>query len=270
MRPDPERIRVWEARAPAYDRLCRRWRTFSLLSSRLVDMLPSDLHGRVLDIGAGSGLTSELLLDRFPECESVLIEPSEAMLALARERLAGRRARFFAMGLDGAAVRELRAAAAISSAALHFLDFDQAFATLAQIIERDGHLAFNLWWHHWEDTAALQCMTGWQAVVEAACREAGLPPPAHPPYPVPIPKTRAELSDVSRKHGFRLRFEQCDKDLTPVAYGVEFLAMDPVWPVTGLGAVERQALLDRTNELAHGMLEPLVSTRFLFQRTDDR
>jgi SAM-dependent methyltransferase len=270
MRPDPEKIRVWEARAPAYDRLCRRWRTFSLLSSRLVDLLPADLHGRVIDIGAGSGLTSELLLDRHPDCEGILVEPSEAMLDLARERLAGRRARFLAMGLDGAPLRELRMAAAISSAALHFLDLDQAFATLGQIIEPDGHLAFNLWWHHWEDTAALKCMTGWQPVAEAACREARLSPPAQPAYPVPVAKTRAELSDASRKHGFRQLFEKRDEDLTPVGYGIEFLAMDPVWPVAGLGAAERQAVLNRMDELAQGMLEPLVSTRFLFQRTDSR
>jgi SAM-dependent methyltransferase len=270
MRPDPEKIRVWEARAHAYDRLCRRWRTFPLLSSRLVDLLPSDLHGRVLDVGAGSGLTSELLLDRHPGCESILIEPSEAMLGLARERLAGRRAQFLAMGLDGVAVAELRAAAAISSAALHFLDLDEAFATLERIIEPGGHLAFNLWWHHWEDTAALECMTGWQPVAEAACREAGLPPPAKRAYPVPVAKTRAELSDAARSHGFRQLLEERDEDATPVAYGVDFLAMDPVWPVAGLGAKERQAVLHRMDELAQGKLEPLVSTRFLFQRDDRR
>ena len=63
MIPDPEKLRFWEARATAYDRLCERWEIFSLLSNRLIDLLPADLEGPVLDIGAGSGLTSELLLD---------------------------------------------------------------------------------------------------------------------------------------------------------------------------------------------------------------
>jgi trans-aconitate methyltransferase len=145
-------------------------------------MLPADLDGAVLDIGAGSGLTSEHLLDRFPHCQAILIEPSEAMLGLARRHLAGRTAQFLAMGLDGAAVRELRAAAAIASASMHFLDLGPAFATLAQVIVPGGRVAFNLWWHHWEDTAGLKCMTGWQAVAEAACLEAGLPPPAQPAF----------------------------------------------------------------------------------------
>jgi hypothetical protein len=48
MIPDPEKVRVWEARAPAYDRLCRRWEIFSLLSNRLIDLLPTRLQGPVL------------------------------------------------------------------------------------------------------------------------------------------------------------------------------------------------------------------------------
>jgi SAM-dependent methyltransferase len=268
VRPDPAKVRVWEARAPAYDRICRRWPIFPLLSRRIVDLLPADLHGAVLDIGAGSGLTSEHLLGRFPHCQAILVEPSEAMLGLARRRLAGRNARYLAMGLDGAAVRGLRAAAAIASASMHFLDLEPAFATLAEVIVPGGHVAFNLWWHHWEDTAGLKCMTGWQAVAEAACLEAGLPPPAQPAFPAPVAKTRADLMNASREHGFRLLFEHRDEDLTPVAYGVDYLTMDPAWPVEGLALEDRQAVLAKMDALAQGKLELLVSTRFLFQRAD--
>lgn len=270
MRPDPEKIRLWGARASAYDAICRRWPTFSLLAGRLVELLPDDVHGRVLDIGAGSGLTSQHLLDRHPRCEAILIEPSEAMLQLARQRLAGRNAQFLGMGLDGAPVREVRAAAAISSAAMHFLDLEQAFATLQEVIVPGGHVAFNLWWHHWEETAGLDCMTGWEAVAEDACREAALPPPEQRVVPVPIPKTRAELSSGAGSHGFRLVSEHRDEDLTPVAYGVDFVSMDPAWPIKGLAAEDRQAVLKRMHELADGAIEPLVSTRFLFQKTDGR
>src|SRR5262252_5045213 len=113
--PDPEKVRFWEARASAYDRLCRRWEIFSLLSNRLIDLLPASLQGPVLDIGAGAGLTSELLLARHPRCQAILIEPSEAMLNIARANLAGRPARFFAMGLDRAAEHDLQAVAGMAS-----------------------------------------------------------------------------------------------------------------------------------------------------------
>src|SRR5881394_306153 len=113
MTPDPEKVRIWEARAPAYDRLCHHWDIFSLLSNRLIDLLPADLQGPVLDIGAGSGLTSQLLLGRYPLCQAILIEPSQAMLNIARVNLVGRPAQFFGMGLDGMASHDLHAVAAL-------------------------------------------------------------------------------------------------------------------------------------------------------------
>jgi hypothetical protein len=45
--PDPETVRFWQARAQAYDRLCRRWEIFSLLSTRLVDLLREEVGSRL-------------------------------------------------------------------------------------------------------------------------------------------------------------------------------------------------------------------------------
>lgn len=265
MIPDPEKVRVWEARAPAYDRLCHRWEIFSLLSNRLIDLLPKNLQGPVLDIGAGSGLTSELLLARHPRCEAILIEPSEAMVNIARVNLAGRPARFFAMGLDQAA-RDLHAVAAIASASMQFLDLEPAFATFARVIAPGGHVAFNLWWHHWEETATGEMMSGWRSIARAACLEAQLPPP-DTPAPAPDAKTRTDLMNASRRHGFELLAEHRDEDLTWVGYGVEFMAMDADWPLKGCAPEARRALLNRMHELAQGKFEALISTRFLFQKT---
>lgn len=266
MIPDPAKVRVWEARAEAYDRYCRSTHPFPLMSTRLIDLLPADLDGSVLDIGAGSGLTSELLLARHPRCEAVLIEPSPAMLDIARRRLAGRRARFFAMGLDGALGHELRASAAVASLSMQFIDLEPAFATLARIIAPGGHVAFNLWYHHWAETADRAGMSGWKAIAEAACREAQLAPPV-PPSPPQKVKTRTELMSASRAHGFELVSERRDEDVTPVGAGVDFQAMDAEWPVKGLEPAARRALLQRMHELAAGKSDTLASTRFLFSAT---
>jgi SAM-dependent methyltransferase len=265
MIPDPEKIRLWQARAPAYDRLCRRWEIFALLSHRLIDALPADLHGTVLDIGAGSGLTSEVLLARHPRCRTILIEPSGAMLDIARKRLAGRTADFLPMGLDRVPVRDLRAVAAIASASMQFLDLDPALATLADVIEPEGHVAFNLWWHHWQETAASDCAARSEAIASAACNEAGIAPPPPPPVPQKV-KTRAELTDASRKHGFTLVLEQRDEYPTPAGFTIDFEAMNVDWPVKGLAQDAREAVLARMHELARGEIETLVSTRFVLRR----
>jgi SAM-dependent methyltransferase len=263
--PDPDKVRVWEARAEAYDDYCRRTGIFSLLSDRLIDLLPVDLQGAVLDIGAGSGLTSGLLLARHPSCEVILIEPSQAMVDIARARLAGRRVRFLVMGLDGALALDLHASAAVASVSMQFIDLDPAFAALAQIIVPGGHVAFNFWYHHWRDTAHTEGMSGWKSIVEAACREAQLPPPVAT-SPPPNVKTRAELVNASRRHGFELLAEHRDEDVTPVVAGLDFQAMDIEWPVKGLEPAVRLALLQRMRELAQGKFESVISTRFLFQR----
>jgi SAM-dependent methyltransferase len=268
--PDPEKVRFWQARAQAYDRLCRRWEIFSLLSSRLIDLLPTGLQGPVLDIGAGSGLTSQLLLARRPHCQAILIEPSQAMLDIARVTLVGRPAQFFVMGLDEAPARGLHAVAALASASMQFLDLEPAFAVLARVIAPGGHVALNLWWHHWEDTADREGMSGWLPVAQAACREAQLPPPPVPPSPAKV-KTRKEMMSACRQHGFQLLSEHRDEDLTPVGIGVDFQAMGTDWPVEGLGHVERLALLQRMHEIAQGQFETVASTQFLFQKNmEDR
>jgi len=262
MTPDPAKVRIWDERARAYDALCRRWNVFTLLSTRLIDMLPASLPGDVLDIGAGSGLTSELLLDRHPESRAILIEPAHGMVDVARTHLAARPAQFLVMGLDGAPVRDLRAVAAIASASMQFLDFEPAFDVLSRVIEPGGHVAFNLWYHHWEETAGGEGMYGWIPIAEAVCREAGVELAAPPARPVP--KTRAQLDDATRAHGFELLIEERDHDLSPVSYGVDFMAMDRQWPAPGLEPSQRESMIRTMRERAEGQVESLGSTRFLF------
>ena len=51
---------------------------------------------RILDVGAGTGLLSALLLEKYPAATITLLDISEKMLAVARERFCGRdNVRFF-------------------------------------------------------------------------------------------------------------------------------------------------------------------------------
>ena len=214
MTADPATVKSWRDRAQAYDRFCRRWDIFSLLSTRLIESLPTDLIGAVLDIGAGSGLTSELLLKRRPNCEAILIDPTEkAMLDIARKNLDGRTAQFFTMSLDEVAAQEIRAESAIASASMQFLELDAAFASLSRIMHVGGRVAFNLWWHHWEETADLEGMEGWRPFGEEACREAALLPPLPDPVLSKIkPKTREEMMSACLRSGFRFLSNHRDDD----------------------------------------------------------
>ena len=64
---------------------------FSLIAS------PAPL---LVDVGGHAGAYSEAFLSRFPNGSALLVEPSQAHLALARERLAGRKVDFLGVALS--------------------------------------------------------------------------------------------------------------------------------------------------------------------------
>src|SRR5579863_278836 len=53
----------------------------------LLALLRASRSATVLDLGVGSGLVAELVLDALPDAELIGLDSSPAMLALARERL---------------------------------------------------------------------------------------------------------------------------------------------------------------------------------------
>jgi len=287
--PQPQTVANWSAKAEAYERLSNRWEIFRKLSQRLVEMLPKEMRGAVLDIGGGAGLTSQILLARFPGCESILVEPAENMIRIAGRKLAGQRVRFLNMGLGEAAdfceaargeavtpgsaadrgkVAEsgLRAMAAVASVSMQFLNLDEALGVLARVLAPGGHFAFNLWYHHWEETSRIPGMREWRAAAEVVCREAGLAAPAESAKKLQPAKTRPELELACERHGFRLLAEHRDSDLTPSRFGVDDEAMNPDWPLPGGAPHVREDLLRRMHELLADQCEPLVSTRFLLRK----
>lgn len=54
--------------------------------STIVAAIPAKEHIKVLDVGAGTGLLSSFILERFPNAEVILIDISVDMLAKAKER----------------------------------------------------------------------------------------------------------------------------------------------------------------------------------------
>ncbi len=79
--------------------------------------------GRVLDLGAGTGLMSRAVLARYPDAELVLVDGAPEMIDRSREQLAGARARFVVANL-----REALPAgpfdAVVSALAIHHLEHE--------------------------------------------------------------------------------------------------------------------------------------------------
>ena len=62
----------------------------SMLNS-LVDVLPGDFRAqKVLDLGCGNGNATALLIERFPDAEYTLVDVSEEMIKIGRERFSAK------------------------------------------------------------------------------------------------------------------------------------------------------------------------------------
>jgi tRNA (cmo5U34)-methyltransferase len=89
--------------ARSYDRARRQLvPSFDDFYGTVRELIPfeQDAAIRVLDLGAGTGLLSALIAERFPRAHLTLVDVSEGMLDQARKRFAGDAARFDFRGLD--------------------------------------------------------------------------------------------------------------------------------------------------------------------------
>jgi tRNA (cmo5U34)-methyltransferase len=100
---------------------------------------------RVLDLGAGTGLFSAMLLERYPEAAMRLLDASEGMLGEARLRFAGHRAIGFTVGDMATADISGSWDLVISALAIHHLgnDAKQALFRRIRAALRPGGLFVN-------------------------------------------------------------------------------------------------------------------------------
>jgi ubiquinone/menaquinone biosynthesis C-methylase UbiE len=140
------RWRGWE-NAEIYDRFVREHRIYTWLNERLVERAGLEKARRVLDLGCGTGATTQACLRRLGSMAEVVgLDGSDEMVALARTQTMDPRARFVVS--DAAAVHEAVSGTfdrAVSNAAFwQFPRMDRVLASLAQVLEPGALLVFNV------------------------------------------------------------------------------------------------------------------------------
>lgn len=135
--------------AQAYDAMRRRlipcFDEFYGTALRLIDDWKTREDFRVLDLGAGTGLFSAMILERFPETELHLIDASSGMLDQAKERFRGNPRVTF--GIGDMATSDLGGPwdVIVSALAIHHLDDPDKQSLFAHIVGalRPGGLFVN-------------------------------------------------------------------------------------------------------------------------------
>jgi len=115
---------VFDTTASTYDRdRSRLIPGYDSFYGWAVDLIPPRAK-TILDLGAGSGLLTAMLRAHFPEAHLHLMDFSESMLALARERLAGDENLTFHRADYVAELWPEGLCAVVSSLSIHHLDDD--------------------------------------------------------------------------------------------------------------------------------------------------
>lgn len=124
--------------AQAYDAMRRRlipcFDDFYGTGLRLIDDWKTRDAFRVLDLGAGTGLFSGMILERFPKAELHLIDASSGMLDQARERFRGNPSVTFGIGDMGACDLHGPWDVIVSALAIHHLDDAAKQGLFARIV----------------------------------------------------------------------------------------------------------------------------------------
>lgn len=260
-------IDSWQERACAYQGLTEHWSIFDRLADRLIDLLPSPVESPIIDLAAGAGLVSDRLLRRHPQARVYLVEPAEAMLRLAVQRVGDRsigRAQVSAAQLDRVSIQ---AGAVLCSAAVHLVDETEIFPSVAQVLKPGGRFIFNLWWHSWEFTAHIDPGPRWRALLEQAMSELGesvaLPAPARSRI-----RTHRGLSRAAQQAGLDMVHTQTDTDRLPLSFFLDFTAMSSDF-LADLSP-SRRAVVFQTARARAGAEVTIKTTRFVLQKRATR
>ena len=253
----------WGERASAYDTLIRRHTILGDLARRLVELVPQNAS-EILDVGGGTGLVSGLLLERRPTPAVHLCDPTPEMVAIATERLGPRLASARVLGAEQVDEDPTPVDAAVANACLHLSELPRSLPAITARLRPGAALAFNLWWHSWEPTAADPGDDPlWRAPLTQALQEAGLGPELLPaPTPRSAPIAHTTLEQESDRAGLELEVLGQDRDTMTASFLLEFAAMSPDLLA---GIPGRERVLARADELASGSTE-VVSTRFRLTR----
>ena len=268
---EQEIIQSWQDRASAYQQFTEQWSLFPQLANRLVDLIPVPFSGTAIDLAAGAGLVSACLLQRHPHAHVYLVEPAEAMLALALPQLGDRVIGHTQLRAEDIGTVSIQADVILCSVAMHLIDEVQVFPGIAQCLKPDGLFIFNLWWHSWEPAAHINPGPQWRAVLEQSLTEfAEQAESDEPPVLLPAPsqprlRTLRGMIQAAQLAGLKIVQTATDTDHVPLRFFIEFSAMSASF-LRQLAPARRTAVLQHACARATRTIA-IKTTRFVLQRS---
>ena len=268
----------WNQRASQYDELVRTQPLFSVLAHRLLDLLTwpsvesrSSFLARfhAIDLACGTGCVSDALLSRYPLAQVHLIDPSAAMMNLARPRLEGKYGSTFMLSSNLLRAEDVHllstqfsfipVSAIVCSGAMHFMREEDIYPALAPLMQNGASFVYNLWGHPTSHDDNGQ----WKQIVNLALAQHQEPPYYPPPPSISSsalpPRSFESLSAIATNCGLMVDEMVMDEDEVGCDVQIQYAAMNAQW--LGKLGKKREAVLERAMQLARKETMTVRTTR---------
>jgi SAM-dependent methyltransferase len=278
-------INSWHERADAYERLIGRYRIFTDMAMTLVRLVEKS-DAIVLDLAAGTGLVSRLLLERgrLSASSLYLIEPARQMCVHARKHLPQSYIYQIAAE-DCLSIGELRRGSfdfVVCNASMHLMCEEEIFPIVEQLLKpRSGSFLYTLWYHAFDETANDGDNEEFEDCVNQALsfheypkyfsRDRSLPSASGR-----VLRSRNYLEETAEKFGLRLDSCEIFRDRIDMQFDLDFLLMRPdwldehltnyEWTQKGTSPTSKQSIIDKIEELIRDKSSKIAFVRVVVSR----
>ena len=239
-------IDLWHRRADAYETLIRNYRIFIDMAMDLIKLVGTqptedERDMRVMDLAAGTGLVSKLLVEHrhLSLLSLYLIEPAERMCRIAQQTLPSSQHIYQVAAEDCLSLADLPRNGfdfILCNASMHLMSEDRIFPIVSQLLKPGrGCFLYTLWYHAFDETQHADRHDEFEALINDVLTECN-----YPKY-FPVEKSsstattarparsRKYLEETARQHGLRLDSCTIRCHQVPMEFDLDFLLMTPGW-----------------------------------------
>lgn len=240
-------INSWHTRADAYSTLLKNYQIFTDMAMGLVKFVEKsinkDIH--VMDLAAGTGLVSKLLIDYLSISPSsiYLVEPAQRMCIHARENI--KTPHIYQLAAeDCLSTSDLPRAYfdfILCNASMHLMSENDIYPVVSALLKpKEGYFLYTLWYHAFDETQHFSKDNELQKTVNEVLTSFN-----YPKYFSTARKTtsttnrsRKYLKETAERNGLKLVSCSINNHKTPVSFDLDFTLMTPNWLIDHLKANE--------------------------------
>lgn len=203
----------------------------------------NDIH--VMDLAAGTGLVSKLLIDHHAISPSsiYLVEPAERMCILARDNI--QTPHIYQLAAEDCLSRPDLPRAyfdfILCNASMHLMSENDIYPVVSALLKpQKGYFLYTLWYHAFDETQHFSKDNELQKAVNDVLTSFN-----YPTYFSTVNKTtsttnrsRKYLKETAERNGLKLVSCTIQSHKTPIAFDLDFTLMTPNWLIDHLKANE--------------------------------